>query len=83
LVSPDGMSKDCGPTTVRRTRISQFEDKNERCKASSQPNLLSASFLFMPRSITHSMFNGIWSAERRIDGFELPRINVGVRRPLR
>ena len=78
MVSPDGMSKDCGPTTVRRTRTNRFEDGNERCKASNRPNLLSASCLFMRRSTTHSMFNGIWSAVRRIDGFEPPRINVGV-----
>jgi putative transposase len=45
-------------TTTRRTRISQFDDENERCKASNQPNLLSASFRSMPRSTTHSMFNG-------------------------
>src|SRR5262245_18033899 len=44
------MSKDCVPITVRRTRISRFEDENERCKASNRPNLLSASFLFMRRS---------------------------------
>src|SRR5262249_57233914 len=80
LVSPNGMSKDCVPTTVRRTRINRFEDENERCRASNRPNLLSASFLFMRRSTTHSMFNGIWSAVRRIGGFEPPRINVGVRR---
>ena len=41
------------------------------------------SFLFMRRSTTHSMFNGIWSAVRRIRGFQPPRINLGVRRPLR
>src|SRR6516165_7291732 len=72
------MSKDCVPTTARRTRISQLEDANERCKASNRPNLLSASFLFMRRSTTHSMFNGIWSADRRIDGFEPLRINLGA-----
>jgi putative transposase len=32
---------------------------NERCKASNPPNLLRASFLFMRRSTTHSMFSGI------------------------
>jgi hypothetical protein len=32
------MSKDCVPTTVRRTRINRFEDENERCRASNRPN---------------------------------------------
>src|SRR5215472_7216579 len=44
---------------ARRTRISRFEDASERCKASNQRNLLNASFLFMRRSTTPSMFNGI------------------------
>jgi transposase-like protein len=43
----------------RRTRISRFDDANERCKASNQPNLLSASFRSMRPSPTRSMFNGI------------------------
>src|SRR5262245_35006339 len=29
----DGMSKDCVPINVPRTRFSRFEDENERCKA--------------------------------------------------
>ncbi len=52
-------SKDCAPTTARRTRISRFDDANERCKASNQRNLLSASFRSMRPSTTRSMFNGI------------------------
>jgi transposase-like protein len=59
LASRVRTSKDCAPTTPPRTRISQFEDENERCRASNQPNLCSASFPSMPRSTTHSMFNGI------------------------
>jgi hypothetical protein len=59
LAIRDYMSKACVPTTARRTRISQFDDESERCKASNQPDLLSASFLFMRRSTIHSMFNGI------------------------
>src|SRR5215470_16092335 len=59
LASQDCTSNDCVPTIVRRTRISRFDDASERCKVSNQRNLLSASFLFMPRSTTHSMFNGI------------------------
>jgi transposase-like protein len=54
-----GSRKDCAPTTARRTRISRFDDANERCKASNQPNLLSASFRSMRPSTTRSMFNGI------------------------
>jgi hypothetical protein len=52
-------TQDCAPTTARRTRISRFDDANERCKASNQPNLLSASFRSMRPSTTRSMFNGI------------------------
>src|SRR6201993_3940747 len=59
LAFRDGMSKDCVPTTAQRTRTSQFDDENEGCKASNQPNLLTASFQFMRQSITLSMFNGI------------------------
>jgi hypothetical protein len=47
-----------GTIIIRRTQISQFEDESESCKASNQPNLLSASFLFMRRPTT-SMFKGI------------------------
>ena len=36
-----------------------FDDANERCKASNQRNLLSASFRSMRPSTTRSMFNGI------------------------
>ena len=50
--------KDCAPTTARRTRISRFDDANESCKASNQPNLLSASFRSMRLSPTRSI-NGI------------------------
>ena len=39
--------------------ISRFDDANERCKASNQPNLLSASFRSMRPSTPRSMFNGI------------------------
>jgi transposase-like protein len=80
LAFRDCTSKACAPTTVQRTRTSRFEDENERCRASNQPNLLSASFRFMRRSTTHSMFNGIWSAAQHIDSFEPPRTNVGMRR---
>jgi transposase-like protein len=59
LAIRDCMSKAYVPTTARRTRISRFDDESERCKASNQPDLRSASFLFMPRSTIHSMFNGI------------------------
>jgi hypothetical protein len=83
LAFRDSMSKAYAPTTARRTRTSQFEDANERCKASNRTNLLSVSFLFMRQSTTHSMFNGIWSAVRRIGGFEPLRINLGMRRQLR
>src|SRR5215831_10480139 len=75
-------TKDCAPTIAPRTRINQFEDENERCRASNQPNLCSASFPSMLRSTTHSTFNGIWSAVQRIDGFEPPRINPGTTRQL-
>ena len=51
--------KDCEATTARRTRISRFDDVNERCKASNQHNLLSASFRSMRRSTIRSTFNGI------------------------
>lgn len=47
LASRVRTSKDCVPTTARRIPISRFDDENERCKASNQPDLLSASFLFM------------------------------------
>jgi transposase-like protein len=51
-------SKDCVPTTARRTRISRSDDANERCNASNQPYPLSASFRSTRRSTTRSMFNG-------------------------
>jgi putative transposase len=52
-------SKDCVPTTARRIPISRFDDASERCKALNQPKPLSASYLFMRRSTTPSMFSGI------------------------
>jgi transposase-like protein len=52
-------SKDCVPTTARRTRISRSDDENERCKVSNRQNLLGASFQSMRRSTTPSMSNGI------------------------
>jgi putative transposase len=51
--------QDCVPTTARRIPISLFDDESERCKALNQPNPLSASYLFMRRSTTPSMFSGI------------------------
>ena len=83
LAFQDCMSKDCVPIIVRKTRISQFEDANERCNASYRPNLRSASFRSIPRSTMHSMFNGIWLAVRRIGGFEPLRIYLGMKRRLR
>src|SRR5208337_3850442 len=38
------MSKDCAPTIARRIRTRRFDDANEKCKASNQPNQLSALF---------------------------------------
>jgi hypothetical protein len=43
-------------TTARRIPISHFDDESERCKASNQPDLLNASFRFIQRYTTHSMF---------------------------
>jgi hypothetical protein len=67
----------------RRKTSREVQRQNETVPTGWSSNLLSASFLFMQRSTTHSMFNAIWSAVRRIDSFELPRINLGVRRQLR
>ena len=55
----DCMSKAYAPTTAPRTHISRSGGESERCRASNWLNLLSALFLFMRRSTTHSMFSGI------------------------
>jgi transposase-like protein len=59
LASRDCMSKDCAPTIARRTHISRFDDANERCKVSNQPNRLSALFPSTRPFTTRSTCNGI------------------------
>ena len=59
LASRDCMSKGCAPTIVRRTRISRFDDSNERCKASNQPTRRSVLFPSTRRFTTRSTCNGI------------------------
>jgi hypothetical protein len=46
------MSKDCAPTIAPKILIGRFDDVNERCKASNQPNRLSALFPSM-RPLQH------------------------------
>jgi transposase-like protein len=50
-------SKDCAPTTARRTRISRFDNANERCKVSNLSSRLSVLFPSMRPSTTHSTYN--------------------------
>jgi len=38
LVSRVCMSKGCAPTIAQRILINRFDDANERCKSSNQPN---------------------------------------------
>jgi hypothetical protein len=59
LASRVCMSKDCAPTTARRILISRFDDANERCEASNQPNRLSALFPSTGPFTTRSTCNGI------------------------
>ena len=53
------MNKDCAPTIARRIRINHFDDANEKCKASNQPNRLSALFPSTRPFTTRSTCNGI------------------------
>jgi len=59
LASRVCMSKDCAPTIARRIRTSRFDDANEKCKASNQPNQLSALFPSTRPFTTRSTCNGI------------------------
>jgi len=59
LASRDCMSKDCAPTIARRTHISRFDDANERCKISNQPNRLSVLFPSTRPFTTRSTCNSI------------------------
>ncbi len=59
LASRVCISKDCVPTIESKIRISRFDEVNERCKASNQPNRLSALFLSTRPFTTHSACNGI------------------------
>jgi hypothetical protein len=54
-----GRVPDCAPTIARRIRTSRFDDANEKCKASNQPNQLSALFPSTRPFTTRSTCNGI------------------------